>query len=213
MGKILIRIGLIGLVAYAGWYLWSDAKTKTNEPEMVKIEEETKNPAKNEEDLTFKIKKGAQKEVVKKETKTTDKAASKTVAKHENPAKNDKQAKNTPKVEVENVISSSDSLTSNIYKFQEGNDSTALNVYFYDYGIDLSSKEISSGNVVFRAVNNGRLSHDLTLKDGNGQVDFGRVAPGETKFFKINLRNGEFEIFSQVRADKDHDMTEILVVK
>jgi hypothetical protein len=205
MGKALTRIGIIGLVAYGGWYLWSSG-TPTNDLEErteVTTGGKTEIPAKNEENLTFEIKKGNKKEIPAKIKEVILKPASTAI--------------NNPMVKIVGVENNSvvvtDALTANTAKFAKNTESTTVNVYFYDYGIDLSAKEIPAGNVIFRAINNGRLSHDLTIKDSSGQVDFGRVAPGETKYFKINLKTGYFDILSQVRADQDHDMIELLTVK
>ncbi len=216
MTKVLTRIGIIALVAYGGWYLWSAKSNPQDSAKNSQVEMTTENPAKKsekDENLTFEIKKGSSEKTLTKEEKE------KLVKPLAEPQKTTKSAKRSfvkkpvaEKVE-EAVVVEPTSMASGIQKFAGNSDNTPLTVYFYDYKIDLSSKEIPAGDVVIRAVNNGRLSHDLTIKDGNGQVDFGRVAPKVTKYFKVNLRAGEFQVLSQVPVDQDHDMIEFLSVR
>lgn len=201
MSKILGRIAIIGLIVWGAWYLLNKEEV-TTENEFVEIEK-TEIPAKKDENLTFEIKRGNKTttKITQKISKTISTVSKKSIA--------------SVKVEelTNNGVVVNSHLTTNISKFAEKGKNTAMNIYFYDYEIDLSANTIPAGNVTFRAVNNGRLSHNLTLKDGNGQVNFGRIAPGETKFFQTNLDSGTFEVLSLTRIDEEKGMTETLTVQ
>lgn len=86
---------------------------------------------------------------------------------------------------------------------------TYVKVYMYEWGIDLSSKKIPSGTVVFTVINSGRFSHDFTIK---GLKDFGKVAPRQTVSFTSKVPAGNYEIFSGRRDDTDNGMREGLTV-
>lgn len=205
MFKIIGRIAVIGLLVGGIWYFWGNStENKNTNGEFVELEK-TENPAKKSDNLTFEIKKGNKKTI----TENVKKSLTKTVSELTEPtSKVTKIKTNNPE-----VVISSDQLTSSIAKFVEGQESTTVTAYLYEYRIDLSAKKVPAGNVTFRAINNGRLSHNITLKDGNGQVMFGRVAPGETKYFQTNLSPSTLEVVSIGRADENHNMIKTLIIK
>lgn len=216
MSKIINRIIIIGLIIWGIWYLWSTSPARENIKEQPQSAVNEENPAKNSDNLTFKIKKGAKKTIsksVKKNlTKITHSKTTPSARKSNNSAENVEISVVKPDNDIK-PKKDNNNLTKNIAKFVDGQTSQTVTVYFYDYEIDLSTMEIPAGNITFRAINNGRLSHNLTLKDGNGQIMFGRVAPEETKYFKTNLSSSTLEILSLGRADESHDMSETLTVQ
>jgi hypothetical protein len=196
MIKIISRVFIIGLIIGGILYISSDLSNKDQVLENDKV---IKNNQK-EENLTFKIKKGkTDKQVFKKAIGNADKV--------QNPAK----TMQTVVVNKKNV--EKNKLTKNIKKFIDGKDSKELSVYLYEYQVNLSSHDVLEGNIVFRVINTGRLSHNLTLKDGEELVIFGKVAPGETKYFKANLSKSELEVVSGGRVDIANDMKSSLSVK
>ncbi len=202
MGKIITRIIIIGMVAGGGWYLWTDSNKTEEKDEFVKIEE-TKNPAKKKEDLTFKIKK-SNKNISEKIKENVLKPAPKIIY----------NKKTVGSVDSKSVIKivSGDKKTILIKK-PHGTNTKNLTVYFYDYGLDISDKKIFAGKITIRAINSGRLSHDLTIKNGDFMLELGRIAPGETKYFNIDLDKGVFSITSQVRIDQEKGLGRSLIVE
>lgn len=83
-------------------------------------------------------------------------------------------------------------------------------VYLFDGGIDISNSIIPEGTVSFLVRNDGRLSHDFSIE---GKDDFGRIVPGESKTFVVDLSAGEYEIFSPRDIDQKLDMSETLFVE
>ena len=85
-----------------------------------------------------------------------------------------------------------------------------MKVYLYDFGIDVSSKQVRAGKVIFTVQNNGKFSHNFAIA---GRQSFGKVVPGETKVFSANFdRIGEFEILSDRARDLERNMRETFLV-
>ena len=87
---------------------------------------------------------------------------------------------------------------------------TDVTVYLYEGGFDLSTSTVSAGTIKFNVRNDGRMSHEFAVE---GIEDFGRVVPGEMKTFTLNLREGEYELFSPREVDLPLDMRETLTVE
>ncbi len=82
---------------------------------------------------------------------------------------------------------------------------TTVKVYLYEWGVDISSKEIPSGQIAFEVQNNGRFSHDFAI---SGVKNFGKVRPGEVQVFTTNLRTGNFTVYSERGKDDEKGMEE-----
>jgi len=80
-----------------------------------------------------------------------------------------------------------------------------VKVFLYEWGIDISEKEIPTGKIVFDVVNNGKFTHEFVI---GGVKNYGKVLPGEKKQFSVVLRSGNFEIHSKRRDDYERDMKE-----
>lgn len=88
---------------------------------------------------------------------------------------------------------------------------TDVTVYLYEWGIDVSDKDIGTGRVNFTVVNNGRFSHNFSI---NGVKNFGKILPGENKVFEaVYLPSGSFELFSDKSIDVEKGMMESLRVE
>ena len=86
---------------------------------------------------------------------------------------------------------------------------TDVKVYLYEYGIDISNKELNQGKIVFTVNNNGNFSHDFAIR---GVRNFGKIRPGEIRTFEAVLGAKEFEIYSARTIDQGKGMTETFVV-
>ena len=198
MTKIISRVLIILVVLLVGWYLFGKSNTEQQKIDVPKIKDKIEN--KNEENLTFEIKKGDKNIDLKSVNEKT--TTIKTTAKVNNylPKKENNETSQTPtRKETETL----------------NNKTTSLGVFLYEYKIDLSSKTVSAGNIIFKAINTGRLAHNITIKNNaSGEtIVLGKVAPKETKRFKTNLRQGKYTIFSNGRIDTAHNMENSLIVE
>jgi hypothetical protein len=91
-----------------------------------------------------------------------------------------------------------------------GGASSKVTVYLFDGGIDISNSIVSEGTVSFLVRNDGRLSHDFSIE---GKEDFGRIVPGKTQTFVVDLPAGEYVVFSPRDVDQQLDMRETLIVE
>ena len=91
-----------------------------------------------------------------------------------------------------------------------GGPSSKVTVYLFDGGIDISNSIVSEGTVSFFVRNDGRLSHDFSIE---GKEDFGRIVPGESQTFVVDLSAGEYTVFSPRDVDQQLDMRETLLVE
>jgi len=89
------------------------------------------------------------------------------------------------------------------------NENSAVTVYLFDGGIDLSTFSIPKGHVTFTVRNDGRVSHDFSVEDVK---DFGRITPGTIHTFELDLSEGEYVISSPREIDQLLDMRETLRV-
>lgn len=87
---------------------------------------------------------------------------------------------------------------------------TDVKVYLYEWGLDMSQKTLPAGTVNFTVQNDGRFTHDFTIR---GVKDFGKVTPGTTANFTTGLRAGEYEVFSGRREDYDRGLVDQIVVE
>ena len=87
---------------------------------------------------------------------------------------------------------------------------TNVKVYLYEWNIDSSALNIPAGSINFEVVNTGTFSHSFGIKGG---TDFGRVSPGETKFFTTNLSAGDFVLYSSKSVDMERGMEEAFTVQ
>jgi hypothetical protein len=85
-----------------------------------------------------------------------------------------------------------------------------IKVFLYEWGIDLSSENVESGNIEFEVFNNGQFTHHFAIEGG---VDFGKVVPGETAYFTAPLNVGEVTLYSPRQIDMDNEMQETLYVQ
>ena len=90
------------------------------------------------------------------------------------------------------------------------NEASEITVYLFEGGFDLSTSNISAGNITFNVRNDGRMSHEFAIE---GVRDFGRVLPGEMKAFTVGLQAGDYELFSPRAVDLTLDMRETLTVE
>ena len=88
--------------------------------------------------------------------------------------------------------------------------SSKVIVYLFDGGIDISNSIVPEGIVSFLVRNDGRLSHDFSIE---GKKDFGRIVPGESQTFVVDLSAGEYTVFSPRDVDQQLDMRETLLVE
>lgn len=203
MTRMLI---VFGLILGIGFWISSkdDEKTevKTEEAITKKTEVSEKNIEKttNEEndDTTVEedIITDESVEVSKENTKTEPEDVIK---------KNEKTEVVIPTKPVETVTTKITPVKKEIY----ADNTTELKVFLYEWGIDISEKQIKPGKVIFNVVNNGKFTHEFIIRNVK---NYGKVLPGETKQFVISLRSGKFEIYSDRRDDYDRDMKETLSI-
>ncbi|MCK5460463.1 hypothetical protein KAI58_00565 [Candidatus Gracilibacteria bacterium] len=96
-----------------------------------------------------------------------------------------------------------------VIKTVYSNKITDTKVFLYEWGIDLSSKEMPTGKVVFTVVNNGKFTHGFVI---NGVQNYGKVLPGSIQEFTAYLNPGSFEIYSDRRDDYEKGMRETFVI-
>jgi len=85
---------------------------------------------------------------------------------------------------------------------------TEVKVFLYEWGIDISQKEIFPGNIVFEVNNNGTFSHDFAIQ---GVKNFGKVIPGETQTFSYRILGaGEYVLLSPRERDMGKGMNEVI---
>lgn len=184
MARIII---VFGLILGIGFWISSKDDEKTNVKSSIKTEKNTEKETKSsesessskEESTIIKTEEEAVTNVVS-ETKTVTQSQQTTVS-------NDVPAKKEVYTDV----------------------STEVKVFLYEWGIDISEKQINTGKVIFNVVNNGKFTHEFNIKNIK---NYGKVLPGETKQFVISLRSGNFEIYSNRRDDYDRDMKEMLSI-
>jgi len=82
--------------------------------------------------------------------------------------------------------------------------SDQVKVYMYEWGIDVSQKNLRAGLVEFEVINNGRLSHNFSLE---GIGNFGKVLPQERKRFTATIKPGYLNIYSEKKIDIERGMT------
>ncbi len=86
---------------------------------------------------------------------------------------------------------------------------TKVKVYFYEWNIDLSQKEIPSGTVVFEVLNTGKFTHDFAIR---GKQNYGKVKPGESRVFSVKLGTGDYKLYSDRGRDDENGMVESFMV-
>ena len=82
---------------------------------------------------------------------------------------------------------------------------TEVKVYLYEYEIDLSSKNIPAGTIIFKVQNTGNFSHDFAII---GLGNYGKIRPGEQRSFSAVIGPGTYEIHSPRRKDVMANMSE-----
>ena len=86
-----------------------------------------------------------------------------------------------------------------------------VKIYLYEWGIDISERDISNGKIVFTVQNNGRFAHEFQI---DRIKDFGMIRPGETKTFNpIILRKGVYTMSSPKEVDQKRGMSEDFSVR
>ncbi|MBT3349618.1 hypothetical protein HN954_03455 [bacterium] len=85
-----------------------------------------------------------------------------------------------------------------------------VRVYLYEWEIDLTDRTLARGPVTFEVLNNGRFAHYFSI---DGVKDFGKVLPGTSVEFTVNLAAGNYEITSPREIDMAHNMRENFVVE
>ncbi len=87
---------------------------------------------------------------------------------------------------------------------------SAVKVYLFDGGMDLSDSTVPEGRVVFTVRNDGRVSHDFSVE---GLADFGRITPGSSHTFEVDFTEGEYTLYSPRELDRQLEMYETLYVE
>ncbi len=83
-------------------------------------------------------------------------------------------------------------------------------VYLYEWEVDMLNDVVPSGDVTFVVHNSGIFTHDFSL---DGVTNFGKVKPGYTREFNINLAPGMYDIVSPREQDINNGMWHALVVE
>lgn len=84
-----------------------------------------------------------------------------------------------------------------------------VRVYLYEWEIDILNSVVGEGLIQFEVINTGARSHRFGIV---GVYDFGKVRPGETRYFAIELDNGEFTLYSPLAVDQERGMVENILV-
>lgn len=87
---------------------------------------------------------------------------------------------------------------------------TDAKVYLYEWGLDLSQKTFPVGVVNFAVQNDGRFTHDFSIR---GVADLGKVTPGTTETFTVQLGAGEYEVYSNRREDYERGVRDMITVQ
>ena len=87
---------------------------------------------------------------------------------------------------------------------------TAVKVYLFDGGMDLSVSTVPEGRVIFTVRNDGRVSHDFSVE---GLADFGRITPRSSHTFELDFTEGEYTLYSPRELDRRLEMYETLYVE
>jgi hypothetical protein len=198
MGKKIFRLIILVLViAGTVWYVKSDKnKSTTPSPESKQVISDKKN---TEERATEKN--TPEESIIGFGAHHIDKMSGTNIAPPLSPVPNNTTMVQTIAAEMQHQNSQP------VYSEHV----TDMTVYLYEWGIDLSDKDIMAGRVNFTVMNNGQFSHNFVV---NGVRDFGKILPGETKkFANVYLSAGEFVIISDKAIDEAKGMKEALSVK
>ncbi len=202
MMKLVNRLLIIAVIAFGTWFLvqhWDSVEAPVVEDEGGEVVFEV--PEGEEElvlDLDSDLSLEEQLDALRTKTTLTPIVEERKVV----PAQQESDTLEEERVEDETVV---ETVVENIL----GKNSEVI-VYLFDGGIDISNSIIPEGTVSFLVRNDGRLSHDFSIE---GKEDFGRIVPGESKTFVLDLSAGKYRIFSPRDIDQKLDMSENLFVE
>ncbi len=210
MGKIFVRLLIIIAIVFGVWFLFnfkfSDNSTKpANDSATNNTKINKTNSAEKTDEEPVKSAEKTSSNPAKKVEKTVN--IQKSNHAEAQSVKNLNTGKNTTETNSQKTES-----VKNVEKATAGPEqikTTTVNVYLYEYAVDISQKRIPAGKVNFKVVNNGRLAHDFSLNHHDKITSLGKLAPQETKTFTMMFTEaGNFAIFSQTPIDVANSMSE-----
>jgi hypothetical protein len=121
-----------------------------------------------------------------------------------------RQESSTTLVPVEKKVSSTKIYKKVVEKKEVVFIESEVKVYLFDGGMDLSVSTVPAGRVTFIVRNDGRVSHDFSVKN---QADFGRITPGSSHTFELVFTEGDYVLYSPRELDQKLNMYETLHVE
>lgn len=210
MMKIVTRICVLFLMAAGLFFLRESNQPKDQTPETktnsVSEASETKNEEKNPVVLEFT----QSEKSIESRVKTLQKRSgdSQKISPVLRSSASGEGGKNTNQ---EKAILTPQEKKQEAESIAQASEISLVKVFLYEWAFDISSREIPKGKVIFEVHNDGRFSHDFSIK---GYKHFGKVFPGETAYFVADyLGGGEYTLYSPKKVDQDYRLTERLTVR
>ncbi len=210
MIKLVNRLLVIAVIAFGSWFLiqqWD--KVEQNKDQ---------DPTPNKTPISTQLPTTKKTEIANEKNKTTPEKEDSLLVFKEDPTNNsastEAKKKNTTdftKTMTNNSKNKTISTTTTPKKCQNVfKKKSSMKVYLFDGGFDVSVSRIEAGQITFTVRNDGRMSHDFSIK---GVRNFGRIVPGEIKEFTQHLKPGKYTLFSPRDIDQSLDMRETLTVE
>ncbi|MEB3779009.1 MAG: cupredoxin domain-containing protein [Desulfurococcales archaeon] len=100
---------------------------------------------------------------------------------------------------------------------ETGGETVTVKVELYEWGIEMSSREVKPGvKVVFEVVNKGSYTHALEIenKDLGFEAKTRSLRPGETAKLEVTFKEpGEYEVYCPIGNHRGLGMDDMLIVK
>lgn len=174
MTRFLIVFGLI-----LGIGFWISSKNEEKKQEIKT--ETTKTTEKTEEIIDEITDENAETENESESNETDENIEKEASVENQNTTASPKQNPTEP--EITNV-------TTPAKKEVYSDNTTETKVFLYEWGIDISEKEIPEGKVIFNIVNNGKFTHEFNIRNVK---NYGKILPGKPNnllfpFVRENLK-------------------------